>query len=204
MSFDANDITGLILAGGRGSRMGGVDKGLQNHHSMPLALHALLRLGAQVGHTMINANRNLGAYEAFGVPVWPDPVGDYAGPLAGFLAGLERCETPLMLTVPCDTPNFPDDLAARLAAALDADNADLAFAVTLEDGREQRQPVFCLLKRELLESLITFLHSGGHKIDAWFAQHRAVAVRFDDASAFFNANTAAELAQLQTPHATPD
>jgi molybdenum cofactor guanylyltransferase len=192
-------ITGLILAGGRGSRMGGVDKGLQNHHGMPLALHALLRLGAQVGHTMINANRNLGAYEAFGVPVWPDPVGDYAGPLAGFLAGLERCETPLMLTVPCDTPNFPEDLAARLAAALDAQNAELAYAVTLEDGREQRQPVFCLLKRELSESLVTFLHSSGHKIDAWFAQHRAVAVRFDDASAFFNANTAAELAQLQPP-----
>ena len=196
-----DQITGLILAGGRGSRMGGVDKGLQNHHGMPLALHALLRLGTQVGHTMINANRNLGAYEAFGVPVWPDPVGDYAGPLAGFLAGLERCETPLMLTVPCDTPNFPDDLAARLAAALDAQNADLAYAVTVEDGREQRQPVFCLLKRDLSESLVTFLHSGGHKIDAWFAQHRAVAVRFDDASAFFNANTTAELAQLQQPHA---
>jgi molybdenum cofactor guanylyltransferase len=197
----ADQITGLILAGGRGSRMGGVDKGLQNHHGMPLALHALLRLGMQVGHTMINANRNLGAYEAFGVPVWPDPVGDYAGPLAGFLAGLERCETPLMLTVPCDTPNFPDDLVARLAAALDAQNADLAYAVTFEDGREQRQPVFCLLKRELSESLVTFLHGGGHKIDAWFAQHRAVPVRFDDASAFFNANTMAELAQLQLPHA---
>ena len=201
MPIDTSDITGLILAGGRGSRMGGVDKGLQNHHGMPLALHALLRLGTQVGHTMINANRNLGAYEAFGVPVWPDPVGDYPGPLAGFLAGLERCETPLMLTVPCDTPNFPDDLAARLAAALDAENADLAYAVTVEDGREQRQPVFCLLKRELSESLVTFLHGGGHKIDAWFAQHRVVAVRFDDASAFFNANTTAELAQLQQPHA---
>ena len=177
--------------------MGGVDKGLQNHQGMPLALHALMRLAAQVGHVMINANRNLGAYESFGVPVWPDPVGDYAGPLAGFLAGLERCETPLMLTVPCDTPNFPDDLAARLAAALDAEGADLAYAVTLEDGREQRQPVFCLMKAEVSETLVAFLHGGGHKIDAWFAQHRTVAVRFDDASAFFNANTAAELAQLQ-------
>ena len=194
---DANDITGLILAGGRGSRMGGVDKGLQNHQGMPLALHALMRLATQVGPVMINANRNLGAYESFGAPVWPDPVGDYAGPLAGFLAGLERCETPLMLTVPCDTPNFPDDLAARLAAALDAEGADMAYAVTLEDGREQRQPVFCLMKTEVSETLVAYLHGGGHKIDAWFAQHRAVAVRFDDASAFFNANTAAELAQLQ-------
>jgi molybdenum cofactor guanylyltransferase len=200
LAIDPNDITGLILAGGRGSRMGGVDKGLQNHQGIALALHALLRLGPQVGQAMVNANRNLGAYESFGVPVWPDPVADYAGPLAGFLAGLEHCETPLMLTVPCDTPNFPQDLAARLGAALEAEQADLAYAVTLEDGREQRQPVFCLLKRELSESLVTFLHGGGHKIDAWFAQHRAVGVRFDDASAFFNANTAAELAHLQQPH----
>ena len=98
------DITGLILAGGRGSRMGGVDKGLQNHRGVPLALHALLRLRPQVGQVMINANRNLGAYESFGAPVWPDPVDDFAGPLAGFLAGLEHCETPLMLTVPSGIP----------------------------------------------------------------------------------------------------
>ena len=197
--IDARDITGVVLAGGRGSRMGGVDKGLQNHQGMPLALHALMRLGSQVGHVMINANRNLGAYESFGVPVWPDPVGEYAGPLAGFLAGLEHCETALMLTVPCDTPNFPDDLAARLAEALDAQQAELAYAVTLEDGRPQRQPVFCLMKTELSESLVAFLHGGGHKIDAWFAQHRAAAVVFADASAFVNANTPAELAQLQKP-----
>ena len=204
MAIDPNDITGLILAGGRGSRMGGVDKGLQQHRGIALALHALLRLGPQVGHVMINANRNLGAYESFGVPVWPDPVGEFAGPLAGFLAGLEHCETPLMLSVPCDTPDFPDNLAARLAAALDAEDADLAYAVTLEDGREQRQPVFCLMKSALSESLVAFLHGGGHKIDAWFAQHRALPVRFDDAGAFFNANTAAELAQLQQPHARAD
>jgi molybdenum cofactor guanylyltransferase len=198
---DPNDITGVILAGGRGTRMGGVDKGLQNHRGIALALHTLLRLGSQVGHVIINANRNLGAYESFGVPVWPDPVDNFAGPLAGFLAGLEHCETPLLLTVPCDTPNFPEDLAARLAAALKAENADLAYAVTLEDGREQRQPVFCLLKAALAESLVAFLHGGGHKIDAWFAQQRAAAVLFPDANAFFNANTPAELAQLQPHHA---
>ena len=200
MPITASDITGLILAGGRGSRMGGVDKGLQNHRGMALALHALLRLAPQVGPLMINANRNLGAYESFGVPVWPDPVGDFAGPLAGFLAGLEHCETPLLLSVPCDTPNFPEDLAARLAAALDAEAADLAYAVTSEDGQDQPQPVFCMMKSELSESLVAFLHNDGRKIDRWFAQHRAVAVRFDDASAFCNANTAAELAQLQSIH----
>jgi molybdopterin-guanine dinucleotide biosynthesis protein A len=194
------DITGVILAGGRGSRMGGADKGLQNHHGMALALYSLLRLGPQVGHMMINANRNLGAYEAFGVPVWPDPVDDFAGPLAGFLAGLEHCETPLLLSVPCDTPNFPDDLAARLLAALDAEDAELAYAVTVDAGQQQAHPVFCLMKSTLSESLVAFLHSGGRKIDRWFMQHRAVAVPFADPAAFFNANTTAELAQLQTPH----
>ena len=114
------EITGLILAGGRGTRMGGVDKGLQNFNGMPLALHTLLRLQLQVGQVMINANRNLAAYESFGVPVWPDVLADYAGPLAGFLTGLERCETPYLVTVPCDTPRFPLDLVPRLAEALDA------------------------------------------------------------------------------------
>jgi len=126
--IDTHDITGLILAGGRGSRMGGVDKGLQNFRGMPLALHALMRLSPQVGSVMINANRNLSAYESFGMPVWPDGLADYAGPLAGFLCGLERCETPWLLTVPCDTPLFPADLASRLAAAAAIQGADIAMA----------------------------------------------------------------------------
>lgn len=198
--IDRQHITGLVLAGGRGSRMGGIDKGLQNHQGRPLALHALRRLGPQVGRAMVNANRNREAYEAFGAPVWPDLVADYAGPLAGFLAGLEHCATPWMVTVPCDTPNFPDDLVARLAQALAAADAELAYAATVEDGREQAQPVFCLMQTALSASLAAFLQGGGRKIDRWFAQHRAVAVRFADASAFVNANTPAELAQLQTHH----
>ncbi|HET9820435.1 MAG TPA: molybdenum cofactor guanylyltransferase MobA [Burkholderiaceae bacterium] len=193
----AEQITGVVLAGGRGSRMGGVDKGLQNHRGLPLALHALLRLQPQVGALLINANRNLGAYEAFGAPVWPDPIEGFAGPLVGFLAGLEHCETPYLATVPCDTPDFPEDLVSRLAAALAADGADIAYATTVEHGHEQPQPVFCLLRASLAESLVAFLHGGGRKIDAWFAQHRAVGVPFEDAHAFFNANTAAELQQLQ-------
>jgi molybdopterin-guanine dinucleotide biosynthesis protein A len=191
------DITGLVLAGGRGSRMGGVDKGLQNHRGLPLAMQALLRLQPQVGHLMVNANRNLGAYEAFGAPVWPDPIEGYAGPLVGFLAGLEHCETPWLVTVPCDTPDFPTDLVERLAQGLQSADADLAYATTFEDGREQAHPVFCLMNSALSESLVAFLHGGGRKIDAWFAGHKAVTVRFDDPRAFFNANTAAELAQLQ-------
>ncbi len=198
----SSDITGLILAGGRGSRMGGVDKGLQNFNGMPLALHTLLRLQPQVGESMVNANRNLAAYESFGVPVWPDVLSDYAGPLAGFLTGLERCETPWLVTVPCDTPLFPHDLVARLAQAAERDGAEIAMAAAREeDGQLRAQPVFCLLRLELLESLVRFTHGGGRKIDAWTAQHKTVLVPFDapgdDPRAFFNANTLAELHQLE-------
>ena len=195
--IDKNDITGLILAGGRGSRMGGVDKGLQNHHGVPLAMHALMRLSPQVGEILINANRNLGAYESMGVPVWPDTLSDYAGPLAGFLTGLERCETPYLVTVPCDSPLFPTDLVARLAQALEAADAEIAMAATLEDGTLQVQPVFCLMKSEVLESLVRFTQSGQRKIDKWTATLRCVEVPFDDAQAFANANTPDELKALQ-------
>ena len=193
------DITGLILAGGRGSRMGGADKGLQNHLGMPMAMHALLRLAPQVGEIIINANRNLAAYESMGVPVWPDTVPDYAGPLAGFLAGLEHCETPYLVTVPCDSPLFPDDLVARLAQALVDADAEIAMAATREGGALQVQPVFCLMKTELIESLIRFTQSGQRKIDKWTAQHRCVEVPFDDTEAFANANTHHELQRLQDP-----
>ena len=197
MAMGIAEITGLVLAGGRGSRMGGVDKGLQNHLGMPLAMQALLRLGPQVGALMINANRNLSAYESMGVPVWPDAQLDYPGPLAGFLAGLEHCETPYLVTVPCDTPNFPTDLVARLAAALQAEGAEIAIAATLQEGQIQPQPVFCLMQASLLESLVAFTHAGQRKIDKWTAQQRCATVLFEDAAAFFNANTSAELQQLQ-------
>jgi len=200
--IDAQDITGLVLAGGRGSRMGGADKGLQNFNGVPLALHTLLRLQPQVGEVLVNANRNLAAYESFGVPVWPDALTDYAGPLAGFLTGLEQCETPWLVTVPCDTPLFPGDLVARLAEAAKRDDADIAMASAPEqDGQLRTQPVFCLLRRELLESLVKFTHGGGRKIDAWTAQHRTVVVPFDrptdDPRAFYNANTLGELRDLE-------
>jgi molybdopterin-guanine dinucleotide biosynthesis protein A len=196
------DITGLVLAGGRATRMGGVDKGLQTHRGMPMAMATLLRLQQQVGHVMINANRNLAAYEAMGVPVWPDADPDYPGPLAGMLAGLEHCETPWLLTVPCDTPNFPEDLAARLAQAAAEQDAEIAMAATREvdekgDRSVQVQPVFCLIHAQLMESLVAFMKSGQRKIDRWTAQHRCATVVFDDADAFFNANTLEELQRLQ-------
>ncbi|HSI52957.1 MAG TPA: molybdenum cofactor guanylyltransferase MobA [Ramlibacter sp.] len=200
--IQTSDITGVILAGGRGSRMGGVDKGLQNFNGMPLALHSLMRLSPQVGAAMINANRNLSAYESFGVPVWPDVISDYAGPLAGFLTALERCETQWLVTVPCDTPLFPQDLVMRLAKAAHEQDAEIAMAAAREeDGQVRTQPVFCLLRTDLMESLVKFTHGGGRKIDAWTAQHKTVVVTFDaphdDQRAFFNANTLAELHQLE-------
>jgi molybdopterin-guanine dinucleotide biosynthesis protein A len=204
--IESQDITGLILAGGRGSRMGGVDKGLQNFNGLPMALYTLMRLQMQVGQVIINANRNLAAYESFGAPVWPDVLDDFAGPLAGFLTGLERCETPYLVSVPCDSPLFPLDLVPRLAEALELEQADIAMAAAPETGRDGQvtvrpQPVFCLLRTELLESLAKFTHEGGRKIDAWTALHKTVVVPFDapgdDPRAFSNANTVSELQQLE-------
>lgn len=206
--IQSSEVTGLVLAGGRGSRMGGVDKGLQKFRDTPMALNALLRLqlqaGSLVGDLMVNANRNLAAYEAFGHPVWPDSLPDYAGPLAGFLTGLAHCETPYLLTVPCDTPLFPLDLVQRLAAAFDDPSTEIAM-VSARKGEGQSelrtQPVFCLLRADLLPSLTAFTQAGGRKIDRWTDQHRTVVVPFDqagdDPQAFFNANTLAELQSLE-------
>jgi len=207
--INPTDITGLILAGGRGSRMGGVDKGLQNFNGLPLALHTLTRLqmGGGVGSIMLNANRNLAAYESFGVSVWPDVLADYAGPLAGFLTGLERCETSFLVTVPCDTPLLPLDLVTRLAQALEDQDADIAMVSAPELGKDgqmtlRAQPVFCLMRVDLMESLVHFTQEGGRKIDAWTALHKTVLVPFDlpgdDPKAFCNANTLTELHELES------
>ena len=210
--MNAKDITGLILAGGRGLRMGGADKGLQGFQGVPLALHALNRLltGGGVGPLAINANRHLADYEALGVPVWPDADTNYAGPLAGFLAGLEHCQTPYLLTVPCDVPLFPLDLAHRLATALEAERADLAIAMAPpSDAHGQMplrsQPVFCLMRVSLLPGLRQFIRSGRHRVQDWCDLHTTALARFDQPAdnpqAFCNVNTLSELHQLesQTP-----
>ncbi len=201
---NANTVTALLLAGGRGSRMGGVDKGLQLFQDQPLAQQALQRLRQQTlapAQLLVNANRHFSEYEAFGAPVWPDALADFAGPLAGFLAGLEHCETPLLLTVPCDVPYFPLSLCERLARSLHTQQAEIAMAAALEGGRLRTQPVFCLMRANLAKSLAHFLESGGRKIDAWTAQHKTVIVPFDEPSddprAFANANTLAELRHLE-------
>ena len=206
--IDKCDITGMVLAGGRGLRMGGLDKGLQPFGGKPLALHALerLRTSGGVGTLAVNANRHRSVYEAFGVPVWPDADADYGGPLAGFLTGLHHCQTPYLLTVPCDTPLFPLDLAQRLAQALAEQGADIALASAPEpdaNGQPQMrvQPVFCLMRTGLLPSLSAFIATGGRKVRVWTAQHPTALVGFDQAAdtseGFANANTLAELQQLE-------
>lgn len=187
---ERSQITGLILAGGQGSRLGGVDKGLQVFNGQPLAQHALQRLAPQVDRVMISANRNLEAYRQMGVPVWPDPpeLLGYQGPLAGVLAGLQHCETPYLVTVPCDCPRLASDLVQRLSACIG--DAELAIARTSE-GLE---PAFCLMRSSVLDSLARYLQSGERKIERWTTQLRRVEVSFDDPAAFFNINTPQDLA----------
>jgi molybdopterin-guanine dinucleotide biosynthesis protein A len=196
MIIHKDAISGLVLAGGRGTRMGGVDKGLQVYLGVPLAQYALERLRPQVGALMLNANRNLDAYGAMGVPVWPDEMSEYPGPLAGMLAGLTHCSTPYLVTVPCDTPNFPIDLVARLTAGLGPEDV-MATAYTQEAEGLRAQPVFCLMKASLRDSLNAFIRSGERKTGLFAAQHHSSRVVFHDPAAFANANTLDELADLQ-------
>jgi molybdenum cofactor guanylyltransferase len=187
-------VTGIVLAGGQGRRMGGVDKGLVDLAGKPMVAHVLERFAPQVDDLLVNANQNLGRYAAFGYPVIPDAVGGFAGPLAGLHAGLTRATGDYAATVPCDSPFLPVDLVARLHAAIAVDDAQLAVARTFD----QPHPVFCLVRRDVLPHLEAFLAAGGRKIDAWYATLRAVEVAFDDeAAAFRNINTAAELGDAE-------
>lgn len=183
-------ITGLILAGGRGSRMGSVDKGLQSFKGKAMVAHVLERVTPQVDEVLINANRSLDEYAAFGHRVIADAIDGFAGPLAGLHIGMTHASHPLIATVPCDSPFLPIDLIARLSAAMARDNADLAVAKTFD----QPHPVFCLTKSSLAPHLQAFLESGQRKIDKWYATLHVVEVPFDDEeAAFSNINTVDEL-----------
>lgn len=183
-------ITGLVLAGGQGRRMGGVDKGLQPLKGRAMVEWVIERLAPQVSEIVVNANQNRDVYERFGHRVVADEVGGFAGPLAGLHAGLTACGTPYLVTVPCDSPALPMDLVDRLWRALTDFDADLAVAKTFD----QPHPVFALVRRDVLAHLTAFLAGGGRKIDAWYATLRVVEVPFDDeADAFSNINTRNEL-----------
>jgi len=181
-------VTGIVLAGGQGRRMGGVDKGLQLLHGLPMIAAVIARLSPQVDELLINANQNLQAYAAFGHRVVPDTVGGFAGPLAGLHAGLSEASHELVLTVPCDSPFLPFDLFTRLKNKIGEN--DLAVAKT----GTQPHPVFALVRATVRKNLEDFLSGGGRKIDAWYASLRVIEVSFDDeADAFRNINTREEL-----------
>jgi molybdopterin-guanine dinucleotide biosynthesis protein A len=189
---DPPRVTGLILAGGQGRRMGGVDKGLQPLRGRPLVAWVLERLRPQVTEVLINANQNQAEYAKLGCPVIGDEIGGFAGPLAGLHAGLRANVHPFLVTVPCDSPFLPTDLVRRLHAALVASHADLAVAKT----GEQPHPVFSLVRESLLHHLTEFLEGGGRKIDAWYASLKVIEVAFDDQpEAFSNINTREDLAE---------
>ena len=202
-----DNITGWVLAGGQGLRMGGVDKGLQAFQGQALALGAMQRLKPQVNTVCINANRHLETYRAWGCEVWPDDSTGFAGPLMGFLTGLEHCATDWLMVVPCDSPFFPLDLVSRLSVAAQAQNTPLVSVRAPEMNKQgslelRPQPVFALVHIRLKDSLQRFLEAGGRKIDAWTATHPLIWVDFDhasDARAFANVNTLSELAALQDP-----
>lgn len=222
-----SDITGLVLAGGRATRMGGVDKGLQRFCGLPLARHAAQRLRAQTGALAINANRHLDEYRAFGFPVWPDAASQGSpridahgsgdprtevsrGPLEGIRTGLEQCRTLWLVTVPCDSPWFPLDLVEHLAHAAHAVGADAAMAaLSAQHGANESpgrglftQPVFSLLSVNLLESLTRYLDGGGRKAGGWMRAQNCTVVVFDEPEAFANANTFAELHALESVRAS--
>ena len=201
-SIDPKDITALALCGGRGSRMGELDKGLVNFMGSPLIQHVLQRLRPQVGEIVINANRNLSAYEAFCDRVLCDIEGNFEGPLAGFRVGLEHIQTPFLMTVPCDCPLFPLDLAKRLGEGLVQNNAQLAMVRSLENGLLRNQPVFSLMRTQVLEDLKVFMSNGGRKIEDWTNSLKSVTVDFDqdsdDPLSFTNINTTEQLQALQS------
>ncbi len=194
MSAPDQRMTGLVLAGGRATRMGGEDKGLLEVAGRPMIAYVIDALRPQVARILVNANRNTERYARFGVPVLGDRLAGFQGPLAGMASGMAAADTEFVLTVPCDSPLVPDDLAGRLIDALEASGAFIAVA---HDGRRQ-QPVFALLRTELLSDLKEYLASGERKIDRWFRLHRIVEADFSDRTqAFLNVNTPADRAVLE-------
>ena len=196
-----DQITGLILAGGRARRMGGVDKGLIDIGGKPMIAHVVDRLSPQVKQIIINANRNLGEYEKWAELVVKDSFGEFDGPLAGMASGLESADTEYVVTAPCDSPLLADDLAIRMHSQCTAQNAELAVAT---DGN-RLQPVFTLLRHSLLSSMMSFLQAGERKIDKWFDQHIITVVDFSDKpETFLNVNTIEEKENLAARYGLHD
>ncbi len=187
-------ISCIILSGGRATRMGGVDKGLVTLHVKPLIQRVIARLTPQVDEILINANREIAQYQTFGLPVFQDVHADFIGPLAGFSLGLQHAKHDYLLTVPCDSPLLPQDLAQRLLNGLIKNNADIAVASS--DGNAH--PVFCLCKKSVLPSLAAYLKAGERRVSSWQKSLACTEVDFSDCSdAFINLNTFEDLAALE-------
>ena len=194
MTVPRQEITAVILAGGLARRMGGQDKGLMMLNGQPMIEHVIAALIPQVGTLLINANRNLETYRSYGYPVIEDMMGDYFGPLVGMASGVQAAATPYLLSVPCDSPLLHPALAETLFRALEADQAEISVA---HDGTRM-QPVFALLRRELLPDLLAYLKNGGRKIDTWYAQHRLTLADFSDwPDTFLNINTTDDRIDLE-------
>lgn len=198
--FHRDRVTGVVLAGGRGQRMGGVDKGLTPFRGKPLVQHAIERLSPQVGSLLVNANRNPGEYAQWGHRVFSDLDDQFAGPLSGMLAAMGHCQTPWLMCVPCDTPFFPTDLVARLFEAAQSVGAELALPSTVRaSSSPQWQTVFVLMRADLQGSLRSHLERGERKVDTWVRSLRHAVVPFDDDAPFANINTLDELKSLESP-----
>ena len=194
MSISARDITAVILAGGRGRRMGGQDKGLIEFNGRALVAILIDRLSQQVSSILINANRNRDRYQAFGYPVVSDQLDDYQGPLAGFACAMDTADTDFILTLPCDGPSLASDYVARFITSQQRSGA----AICVADDGERLQPVHALIKVDLLTSLNAFLDSGDRKIDRWYAMHDFVKTDFSDcADMFRNINTPSDQQSMQ-------
>lgn len=189
------DITGVILAGGQARRMEGQDKGLVLLNNKPMIEYVIDILNPQVGKLLLNANRNHDKYSEYGFDIISDELSGYCGPLAGMASSLNKTDTPYMLTAPCDSPFIPDDLVQRLATALENEKADISVA----HNGERMQPVFCLMKKELMSSMNTFLKNGERKIDKWFNQHTLAIADFSDIpKTFDNLNTIEDIEAVES------
>lgn len=186
-------ITGLILAGGKASRMNGVNKALMPFLGRPMLAQVIERLAPQVDEVFINANQDFEHFKRFSLSIISDEIGEFAGPLAGLHAGLKTSQDAWVLSVPCDSPLLPKDLAKRLLEAAQTQQADIAIAKT----DIQNHPVFCLCKKSLCDDLATYLKQGGRKVQEWQQSHACIEVNFKNELNFSNVNTFEELAKLE-------
>jgi len=185
-------ISAVILAGGRGQRMNGADKGLLTLNDKPMVQHVIERISPQVDELLLSANRHIDQYEQLGYPVVSDEQQGFQGPLAGIASAMARCHHSRLLIIPCDTPFLPTDLAQRMVQQLEGTQSDVCLA---HDGL-RLQPLVCLLKTSLLDDLRHSLTAGHLKVSRWMEKHRHCVTQFNDPESFRNINTPAELSDI--------